>query len=123
MKSVSLRWIVVALVLGVQVMTANALFAMPTPSKTAADQSLAERQADLARIQAVIARSDVADVIAQQGFTTDEVNLRLAQLSPEEIHALSSQLDQLQAAGISVPKYIWILLAVFLGVLILSAIF
>lgn len=96
---------------------------MRVPSKTTDNQSLAERQADLANIETVMARPEVAEVIAQQGFTIDEVNQRLAQLSPEEIHALSTQLDQLHAAGVDVPQYVWILLAVFLGVLILTAIF
>lgn len=111
------------LILGVVVSVASPVAAMQTPSKTVENQSLAERQGDLAAIQAVIAQPEVAEAIARQGFTTDEVNERLAQLSPEEIHTLSLQLDQLHAAGVDVPKYVWILLAVFLGVLILGAIF
>lgn len=117
------RMIFLALILGVVVSAAAPAVAMQTPSKTVDNQSLAERQADLITVQAVITQPEVAEAIAQQGFTTDEVNERLAQLSPEELHTLSMQLDQLHAAGVDVPKYVWILLAVFLGVLIFGAIF
>jgi anti-sigma factor RsiW len=99
------------------------LAALPTPSKTTSAQSLADRQSELAVVRAVLAQPEVAEALARHGFTNDEVHQRLAQLSPEEIHALSSQLDQLQAAGAGVPQYVWILLAVFLGVLIITAIF
>jgi hypothetical protein len=105
------------------VTAAAPLTALPVPSKTAPDQSLADRQVDLAKIQAVVSEPQIAAALAQHGFTSEEVHQRLAQLSPEEVHALSSQLDQLQAAGAAVPQYIWILLAVLLGVLILTAIF
>ena len=96
---------------------------LPTPSKTTQEQSLADRQIELANINAVIAQPEVTAALARHGFTNDQVHQRLAQLSPDEIHALSSQLDQLQAAGSGVPKYIWILIAVLLGVMILAALF
>ena len=99
------------------------LSALPTPSKMVPDQSLADRQLELAKVQAVVSEPQITAALAQHGFSSEEVHQRLAQLSPEEIHALSSQLDQLQAAGAAVPQYIWILLAVLLGVLILTAIF
>ncbi len=97
--------------------------AMPIPSKTAPNQSLAQVEADLAAIHAVLGHDDVARALAENGLTPGEIEVRLAQLSPEEVHALASQIDQLQAAGVNVPRYIWILLAVFLGVLIVTAIF
>jgi len=122
MRAAGYRLVVLALIVALQVSVSAPLAAMPTPSKTPSDQSLADRQSDLVKIQAVMARPEVSEALAQHGFTNDEVNQRLAQLSPEEIYALSAQLDQLQAAGSSVPKYIWILIAVLLGVLILSAI-
>lgn len=95
--------------------------AIQTPSKTADDQTLEQREIDLAQLREVVAQPEVAEVIARQGFTTDQVNKRLAQLTPEDIHTLSTQLDELQAAGAGVPTYIWILIAVALGVWILTA--
>jgi flagellar basal body-associated protein FliL len=123
MKVASYRLVILTLMVALHASMVAPLAAMPTPSKTTSDQSLAERQSELAKIQAVIAQPEVTAVLTQQGVTNAEVHQRLAQLSPEEIHALSTQLDQLQAAGSSVPKYIWILIAVLLGLLILGAIF
>lgn len=96
--------------------------ALQSPSKTAPDQSLAERELELAKVQEAILQPEIAQILAQHGLTTEEAHQRLAQLSPEEIHSLSNQVEQIQAAGASVPKYIWILLAVLLGVLIVAAI-
>ncbi len=123
MKAAIFRLVILTLIVVLNASMVTPLAAMPTPSKTTSDQSLADRQAELAGIQAVIAQPEVSAVLAQHGFTNDEVHQRLAQLSPDEIHALSSQLDQLQAAGSGVPKYVWILIAVLLGVMILSALF
>ena len=58
--------------------------ALPAPSKTAPDQTLAEREADLATVTGVLEQEEVMAVLAAQGFTREEANLRLAQLAPEE---------------------------------------
>ena len=94
--------------------------AKSTPSKTAADQSLAQRQDDLATLGSALDHREVMDALAAQGFTRDQVNGRLAQLNPQELNALASQVDQLQAAGQSVPTYIWILIAVLIVVAIIA---
>ena len=97
--------------------------ALRIPSKTDPSQSLAQREADLAAVRGMLERPQVAEALAADGFSAEAVDQRLARLSPEEIHALGTHLDQLQAAGVDVPEYIWILLAVFLGVLILTTLF
>ncbi len=97
---------------------APAANALPTPSKTAPGQTLAEREHDLAAVQAVLEQDEVMSVLAANGFTREEANLRLAQLSPQELGALAAQVDQLQAAGQQVPYWIWVLV----GVLIIVAI-
>lgn len=94
--------------------------ALPTPSKTAADQALDERNRDLAALDSVLDQDAVAGVLAAHGFTRQEVNERLAQLSPQEVNALASQVEQLQAAGQRVPTYIWVLIAVLIVVAIVS---
>jgi hypothetical protein len=92
--------------------------ALPTPSKTAADQTLTERAKDLAALDAVLDQKEVMAVLASHGFTRDEVNQRLAQLSPEELSALAAQTDQLQSAG--QPTYVWVLIAVLIVVAIVA---
>src|SRR5256712_12807272 len=83
-------------------------FAGPVPSKTAANQSLDSRAADLALVRDVAANEQVARVLAAHGFTQEQVNQRLAQLSPQDLHQLAQNLDQLQAAGLTRQEWIWI---------------
>jgi parvulin-like peptidyl-prolyl isomerase len=92
--------------------------ALPAPSKTAGDQAVAERQADLAALDAVLGQEEVGEALAAHGFTREEVNERLAQLSPEELSALASQAEQLQAAG--QPTYVWVLIAILAVVAIVA---
>lgn len=90
--------------------------ALPAPSKTAPDQTLAERESDLATLSSVLDQEEVTAALAAQGFSREEVNLRLAQLAPEELSALANQVDQLQAAG-QWPWWIWLVVA---GVIVLA---
>ncbi|HEY5611097.1 MAG TPA: PA2779 family protein, partial [Thermoanaerobaculia bacterium] len=62
------------------------------PSKTAPEQSLASREADLKFVRGVVAQERVAVALANQGFTSEEVNERLAQLSDQELHSLAQNL-------------------------------
>lgn len=106
----------------VLLVVASPVAALKTPSKTAPDQDLAARQADLAKIQEVLDQAEISQALAAHGLSEKQIHQRLARFSPEELHALSSQIEQLQAAGAQVPQYVWILLAVLLGVLIITAI-
>jgi hypothetical protein len=99
---------------------AQPLQALPAPSKTQLDQSLAERADTLAALDAVLGQEEVLDVLAAHGFTREQANLRLAQLSPEELQALSSQIDQLQVAGQMAPMWIWVLVAVLIIIAIVA---
>jgi hypothetical protein len=83
-------------------------FAGPVPSKTAASQSLDSRAADLALVRDVAANEQVAQVLAAHGFTQEQVNQRLAQLSPQDLRQLAQNLDQLQAAGLTKQEWIYI---------------
>jgi hypothetical protein len=83
-------------------------FAGPVPSKTAANQSIDSRDADLTLIREVAASDEVAAVLTANGFTQDEVNNRLEKMSPQDLHQLSQNLDQLQAAGLTRQEWIWI---------------
>jgi len=92
--------------------------ALPAPSKTDAGQALLEREADLATLDALLDNEEVSEALAAQGFTREEVNSRLAQLAPEELSALASQAEQLQAAG--QPTYVWVLIAILAVVAIVA---
>ena len=96
---------VLALVL---VASAIPTFASPVPSKTAANQSLESRQADLALVRDIVANDEVAKALTARGFSQQQVNEKLAQMSPQDLHQLAGNLNQLQAAGITHQEWVWI---------------
>jgi len=83
-------------------------FAGPMPSKALPNQSLASRNADLALVRTVAANEQVARVLAEHGLTQQQVSQKLAQLSPQDLHQLAQNLDQIQAAGLTQQEWIWI---------------
>jgi hypothetical protein len=114
--------VLLALIAAVALVGAFPAQALPTPSKTAADQSVAELEADLVTVRSALGNEAVAEALAAQGFTTEEVNLRLAQHSPEEVSSLAGQVEQEQAAGVYVPPWAWIIIAVALVALIIAVV-
>jgi len=103
-------------------MLAVPTFAAPVPSKTAANQSLATRDADLAMVRDVVANDQVAKVLAARGFTQEQVNQKLAQLSPQDLHQLAQNLNQLQAAGLTQQQWIWIGIGALAALILIVAI-
>ena len=97
-------------------------FAAPVPSKTAANQSLATRDADLALVRDVAANEQVAKVLAARGFTQEQVNQKIAQLSPQDLHQLAQNLDQLQTAGLTQQEWIWIGIGAVAALIIIIAV-
>jgi len=80
----------------------------PVPSKTAVNQSLDSREADLTVVRDIAANEQVAAVLTAHGFSSEEVNSRLAQMSPQDLHQLAQNLEQLQPAGLTRQEWIWI---------------
>ena len=116
----SKRLILTVLVLLVALAAVPA-FAGPVPSKTAANQSLDQRAADVAVVRDVLSHDEVAKALAARGFTRDQVDQKLAQLSPQDLHQLAQNLDQLQAAGLTRQQWYWIGIGA-LAVIILIAV-
>jgi hypothetical protein len=92
------------------------------PSKTAANQSIESRQADLAVVRDVVANEQVAKVLADRGYTPDQVNAKIAQLSPQDLHQLAQNIDQLQAAGITKQEWVWIGIGALAALIIIVAV-
>ena len=105
-----------------------ALVLLPTAPLSAeriasrAEDTAVARQAELTQIRETLARDEVARALAARGLSAGQVEERLTRLSNEDLRRLAANLDQIQAAG-EVPKYIWILLAVFLVASTLAIIF
>jgi len=83
-------------------------FAGPVPSKTADDQTLAARDADLTKVSSVLEISGVVAALEAQGFTAEQVESRIAALSNDDLHSLANNVDQIQAAGLTQDEWMWI---------------
>ena len=80
----------------------------PVPSKTAENQSLDSRDADLTVVRSVAANEQVSSVLKANGFTQEQIDQRLAQMSSQDVHQLAQNLEQLQPAGLTRQEWIWI---------------
>jgi hypothetical protein len=61
--------------------------------------SPAERTSDLQKIQKFLEMKMVRERLKQLGFTPDEIQARLPQLSDPQVHQLARQIDNLKVAG------------------------
>ncbi|HKS22101.1 MAG TPA: PA2779 family protein [Thermoanaerobaculia bacterium] len=115
------RSIFVVLILLVA-LSAVPAFAGPVPSKTAANQSLDQRTADIAVVRDVLSHDEVAKALQARGYSRDQVDQKLAQLSPQDLHQLAQNLDQLQAAGLTQSEWLWIALGAIAALIIVIAV-
>ena len=105
----------------VVVFAAVPTFAGIVPSKTAANQSLESRNADLTLVRDIAANQEVAAVLTQHGFNQQQVNQRLAQLSSQDLHSLAENLDQVQTAGFTHQEWIYIGLGALAALILVIA--
>ena len=96
-------------------------FAGPVPSKTAANQSLDQRAADIAVVRDVLGHDEVARALEARGFTRQQVDQKLAQLSPQDLHQLAQNLDQLQAAGLTRQEWLWVAIGAIAALVLVIA--
>ncbi|HVT43287.1 MAG TPA: PA2779 family protein [Thermoanaerobaculia bacterium] len=118
-----MKVVAVVLIVAFSSLGSGQAIAGPVPSKTSVDQSIASRDADLQSVRNVIASEEVASALQAQGFTTEEVNSRLAALSDQDLRSLTQNLEQIQAAGLTRQEWAWIAigaLAVLVLVLVLD---
>jgi hypothetical protein len=58
-----------------------------------------DRGSDLGKIQNAIETKMIGERLRQIGFTADEIQKKLGQLSDQQIHQLALQLDELKVGG------------------------
>jgi len=97
-------------------------FAAPAPSKAVANQSLDARATDMAVVRDVVANEQVSAVLAAHGFTQEQVNQRVAQLSSQDLHQLAQNLNQVQAAGLTHQQWVWIGIGALAAIILAIAI-
>src|SRR4030042_6068366 len=71
-----------------------------------------DRSADIGKIQKIIETKAVNERLIQLGFTQDEVQKRLVQLSDQQIHQIDLQLDDLKVGQDSALTIIIALLVI-----------
>ena len=114
----SLLFVVAVLI----VVTAIPAIAAPVPSKTAANQSLDSRAADIALVRDVVSNEEVAKALTSRGFSQEQVNQKLAQLSPQDLHQLAGNLNQLQAAGLTNQQWLYVAIGAIAALIIVIAV-
>ena len=84
-----------------------------------ADQAMALRAENVAKIQAMLERKEIAARLSDYGLTPDEVSSRLDRLSDQQVAEIASQIDKINAGGDAVGLLIGVALLVLLVLLIL----
>ena len=69
----------------------------------------------------VVENEQVATALASHGFTQEQVNQKLAQMSQQDLHQLARNLDQLQAAGLTRQESLWVLIGAVAALIIIIA--
>lgn len=107
MKYVSFYLVVAMFVMG----TVPRVYAGFSPSE-AVELLAYDRSADLGKIQKILETKMIRERLDQLGFSQDEIQTRLDQLSDQQIHQLALQLDEMEVAGDSTAIIIILLLLV-----------
>ncbi len=115
MKYVASYLVVAMLIIGIT----PRVYAGFSPSEVISMLSF-ERSSDLEKIRKVLEMKMVRERLRELGFTPDEVEKRLSQLSDQQIHQLALNIDELQVGGGSgwAILIVILLIAIVVGVII-----
>ena len=112
-----LIWVLVAWMGGLAAVPAPAAAApAPTHLALAAD----DRAASLTAIQTFLERKVVRQRLADLDLSPEEIQARLPQMTDEQVHAVASRIEGLQAGGDGLGIVIGILLIVLIVIVILK---
>jgi hypothetical protein len=78
-----------------------------------------DRSADLESIQKVLEVKAVSERLSQLGFSSEEIQARLASMSDQEVHHLATHLDELRVGGNGVGIVVGVLIIALLVVLLI----
>lgn len=112
-----LIWVLVAWMGGLAAIPAPAA-AAPAPTHLAL--AAADRAASLTAIQTFLERKVVRQRLADLDLSPEEIEARLPQMTDEQVHAVASRIEGLQAGGDGVGIVIGILLIVLIVIVILK---
>lgn len=115
MKYISWYLVIVMFVIGI----APRVDAGLSPSETIAIPQF-DRVSDIQKIQNFIEMKMVKERLEKLGFTQDEIQARLSQLSDQQIHQIALKLDDLKLGGDGLEVVVLLLVIVILVVLLLQ---
>lgn len=115
MKSVAWYLVVAMFVIGI----APRVDAAFSPSQAIA-LAQADRAADLQKVQNVLEMKMVKDRLEKLGYTQEEIQQRLSQLSDQQLHQLALNLDELKVGGDALGVIIALLVIAILVVIFLQ---
>jgi len=95
-------------------------FAMLIPSTLSWSESDSQRQQELQKIQSLLESKRIAQRLSDLGFTAQEIQERLTQLSDDQIHQIAQYLDSLQTGGDALGIVIALLVIAILVVILLQ---
>ncbi len=90
--------------------------ALPTAAESSFDS---HRMADLQKIQAVLESKIVRQRLADFGLTPEEINIRLAGLSDDQLHQLATNVEAIIPAGDGLGIVIALLVIAILAVILI----
>ncbi len=94
---------------------------MPTDRSFGPSQELQDLRAkDMATVKQALENKIVTERLKALGYSAEEIDGRLAQLSDAELHSLASQIDTLTVAGDGIGVVIALLVIVILVIVILK---
>ena len=110
---------------GVLVAWMGGLAAVPVPAEAAPAPThltlaAADRAAGLTTIQTFLERKVVRQRLADLGVSPEEIQARLPEMTDEQMHAVASRIEGLQAGGDGLGIVIGILLLVLIIIVILK---
>jgi chorismate synthase len=79
-----------------------------------------DRKADMEKVQRFLEMKIVKDRLEKLGFTHEEIDSRLSQLSDQQLHQMAQQIDELKVGADGIGVVVGLLVIVILVILILQ---
>lgn len=114
-KLISIYLIAAILVIGM----VSAASAGLSPSELVELQKV-DRAQDLQKVQQVLEMKVVKNRFEQLGFTQDQINSKLSNLSDQQLHQLANKLDNIKVGGDGLEVVVALLIIVILIIVILQ---
>ena len=97
------------------------VYAAMIPSKTATNQEIASRATDVELARHTFATDRIANALAVEGLTLDQIDTRLRALSTADLTLLSENPAQIKSAGVTMTRKTWTIVGIAVGAVVIGA--